>query len=338
MANRDVVVVAASAGGIEALREVLAGLPPDFPAALLIVLHMPATGGQALPKILGRVCALPTSSAVDAEPLVPGRVYVCVGDHHLLVADGHVHVRRGARENGHRPAADPLFRSAARYYGRRVIGVILSGTLSDGTAGLLAVSRRGGVSVVQEPSDALYDGMPLSALEYVRVDHVVTAAEIGPLLVELVAEGLTGDEREPTGTMIEEVTQMETVEGVGEQHRHPGRPSPWPCPDCNGVLWAIEDEDQLRFRCRVGHAWWPDNLLAKQGEAVETALWMALRSLEDRAALSEQMAARAARSGRHISAARFAGDLEGLHASIATLRSMLHVEAAGTAQREVELE
>src|SRR4051794_23232341 len=173
MAKRDVVVVAASAGGIEALRSMLAGVPADFDAAILVVLHMPPTGGQTLPRILQRAGHLPASSARDGEALRPGHIYVCVGDHHLLVANGHVHVRRGPTENGSRPAADPLFRSAARYYGARVIGVILSGTLSDGTAGLLAVRQRGGIAVVQDPDDALYDGMPRSALAYVDVDHVV---------------------------------------------------------------------------------------------------------------------------------------------------------------------
>lgn len=146
MVNRDVVVMAASAGGIEALQEVLGGLPTGLAAAVLVVLHMPPTGGRALPRILARSTALPVTSAVDGEPLVPGRVYVCVGDHHMLVGDGHVHVRRGPKENGHRPAADPLFRSAAGYYGPKAVGVILSGTLSDGTAGLGALRRQGGVS------------------------------------------------------------------------------------------------------------------------------------------------------------------------------------------------
>jgi two-component system chemotaxis response regulator CheB len=262
-------------------------------------------------------------------------VYVCTGDHHLLVGNGHVHVSRGPRENGHRPAVDPLFRSAARYYGPRVIGVILSGTLSDGTAGLLAVQQRGGTTVVQDPADALYDGMPQSALGYVDADHVVPATEIGPLLARLCATEVPDDPDDPPDSMIQEVALMESDDAVTEDD-HPGVPSPWPCPDCNGVLWAIQDGDDLvRFRCRVGHAWWPDSLLAKQGEAVETALWMALRTLEDRAALSEHLAERADSGGRAISARRFRSDLEGLRVSIDTLRDLLGGGPNGSEQEEV---
>src|SRR5262249_31080641 len=150
--------------------------------------HIPAGGGRSLPNILDRAGPLRAASARDGESLVPGRVYVCVADHHLLLGDGHVHVRRGPRENGHRPAADPLFRSAARYYGPRVVAVVLSGTLSDGTAGLQAVRQQGGVAVVQDPSDALYDGMPRSALDHVGADHQATATEIGSLLAKLAHE------------------------------------------------------------------------------------------------------------------------------------------------------
>jgi two-component system, chemotaxis family, protein-glutamate methylesterase/glutaminase len=337
MAKRDIVVVAASAGGVEALRDMLAGVPIDYPGAILVVLHMPATGGNSLPRILERAGSLPASTAVDGEPLRPGRIYVCSGDQHLLVANGHVHLRRGPHENGHRPAADPLFRSAARYYGPRVVGVVLSGTLSDGTAGLLAVRQRGGITVVQDPADALYQGMPLSAINYVHVDHVVPATEIGPLIAKLASTEVADAATPAPSSMNQEVELM--LEGTDEvlEGNHPGVPSPWPCPDCNGVLWAIESDDLVRFRCRVGHAWWPDALLAKQAEAVESALWMALRSLEDRAALAETMAERAEITGRKISAQKFLSELEGLQASIVTIRDLLNSDDLHPAATEAEL-
>jgi two-component system chemotaxis response regulator CheB len=325
MPNRDVVVVGASAGGIEALQEMLGGLPGDLPAAVLVVLHIPPTGGRSLPAILGRATELDVKAADDGEPLEQGRVYVCVGDKHLLVAEGRVHVRLGPRENGHRPAVDPLFRSAARFYGSRVIGVVLSGTLSDGTAGLHAVKRRGGVAVVQDPEDAMYDGMPASAIEYVRADFVLPAKELGPLLTRLVNEPAGPETEDPTEVMRREVALMEAGDQV-LQSDHPGRPSPWPCPDCNGVLWQIEDGPLLRFRCRVGHAWTADALLEVQGDEVEAALWTALRALEDRAALSRALAERAERDGRRISAGRFRGEVHDIGRSLDVLRRLLGAE------------
>lgn len=327
MAKRDVVVVAASAGGIEALRDVLQGLPSDFPAAVLVVVHMGVVGGEALPRVLQRASSLPVASARDGELLRPGRVYVCIGDHHLLVADGHLHLRRGPRENGLRPAADPLFRSAARYYGPRVIGLVLSGALSDGTAGLFAVKQHGGIAVVQDPADALFDGMPSSALHYVEVDHVAPSRAIGPLLVELAGQevevGAEAAADDPPDPMVDEVPSVEEQSDAVFGGDHPAVPSPWPCPDCQGVLWAVEAGPAVRFRCRVGHAWWPESLAAKQEEAIESALWMALRALEDKAALSTSMAGRAEAAGRDLLAARARSDLEGLDESIEAVRALL---------------
>ena len=332
MPRRDIVVMGASAGGIEALQKTLGGLPPDLDAAVLVVLHVGAHGGgRSLAAILDRAGPLPAVPAVDGERLRAGRIYVCVADHHLLLADGHVRVRRGPKENGNRPAADPLFRSAARYFGPRVIGVVLSGTLSDGTAGLAAIKRQGGIAVVQHPDDAIYDGMPTYAIDHVEIDHVRKAADLGPLLADLVREEVPADEPEPSPTMLKEVTLVENDDRAVE-HDHPGRPSPWPCPDCNGVLWHIDDDDDdddvLRFRCRVGHAWSAESLLAQQDDALEQALWTALRALEDRLALSETMADRAEKAGRESSARRFRSDLDILRADVEVLRGLLNAGAA----------
>jgi two-component system, chemotaxis family, protein-glutamate methylesterase/glutaminase len=238
MARRDVIVIGASAGGIDAIKAVLAGVPADLDAAVLIVLHIPTTGGKALAAIFDRAGPLPATTAVEGEHLAPGRVYVAVADHHLLLVDGHVGVRRGPRENGHRPAVDTLFRSAARYHGPRVIGIVLSGTLDDGSAGAVAIKRQGGIVVVQDPEDASFRGMPDAAIVAAGADHVVAASEIGPLLAQLITEEVPDHVPPPPDDYEREVLLMETDDRA-VQGAHPGTPSPWPCPDCDGVLWAV---------------------------------------------------------------------------------------------------
>lgn len=322
MANRDLIVIGASAGGIEALEEVCRDLPADLGACVLLVVHMPPTGGPALQRILRRRTALEVVLASDGAPLHPGRLYVAAGDRHLLVDGSAVRVRPGPRENGHRPAVDPLFRSAAAHFGPRAVGVILSGGLSDGTAGLLAIIRQGGLAVVQDPADALYDGMPSSAIETVGAHYVVPAAEMGSLLATLVAGAPAPEVRIPAPVLRRNEDSMANgPEALDDDH--PGRPSPWPCPDCNGVLWQIDDGPVLRFRCRVGHAWEAESLLEQQAEGVEGALWMALRALEDRAALSRKLAARAEETGRRLSAMRYRADLDGMTRNIEILRRLL---------------
>jgi two-component system chemotaxis response regulator CheB len=304
MPDHGIVVVGASAGGVEALVDLAASLPSDLPAAVFVVLHLPATGTSALPDILRRHGPLPATHVKDGEPIRPGRVYVAPPDHHVLLRTGHVHLSRGPRENGHRPAIDPLFRSAAREYANRVIGVVLSGALDDGTAGLLAIKSRGGVAAVQDPTDALYPGMPGSALEHVQVDHVVAAVAMGKLLARLTADlGETPPDPAPTGMRVE--VEMERFSMEAFEGNHPGRPSGFSCPDCHGVLWQIRDGGLERYRCRVGHAWSPESLLTQQSEALEAALWVALRSLEERAALARRLAEPARRRGHSITATRF---------------------------------
>jgi two-component system, chemotaxis family, protein-glutamate methylesterase/glutaminase len=306
MPDHGIVVVGASAGGVEALADLATSLPDDLQAAVFVVLHLPATGTSALPEILGRRGPLPAAHVKDGEPTRPGRIYVAPPDHHVLLRAGHVHLSRGPRENGHRPAIDPLFRSAAREYAARVIGVVLSGALDDGTAGLLAIKSRGGIAVVQDPADALYPGMPGNALEHVQADHVVAAASVGKLLARLTAD-LAGTRPAPApapARMRAEV-EMEGFSLEAVENEHPGKPSGFSCPDCNGVLWQIRDGGLERYRCRVGHAWSPESLLIQQSEALEAALWVALRSLEERAALSRRLAEPARRRGHSITATRF---------------------------------
>jgi two-component system, chemotaxis family, protein-glutamate methylesterase/glutaminase len=304
MPDHGIVVVGASAGGVEALVDLTVSLPGDLPAAVFVVLHLPATGTSALPEILRRQGPLPAAHVKDGEPIRPGRIYVAPPDHHVLLRTGHVHLSRGPRENGHRPAIDPLFRSAAHEYAAKVIGVVLSGALDDGTAGLVAVKSRGGVAVVQDPADALYPAMPGSALEHVQVDHVVAAASMGKLLARLLADlAEPPPGPAPDGMRVE--VEMEEFSLEAFEGEHPGRPSGFSCPDCNGVLWQIREGGLERYRCRVGHAWSPEGLLTQQSEALEAALWVALRSLEERAALARRLSEPARRRGHSITATRF---------------------------------
>lgn len=323
MAHRDVIVIGASAGGIEAIKDLLGSIPPrGLDAAVFVVLHVPPTGGAALGKIFDRAGPMAAALAVDGEHIEAGRVYVAVADHHLIAVDGHIGLRRGARENGHRPSVDALFRSAARYYGPRAIAVVLSGTLDDGTAGAYAIRHQGGIVIAQDPSDALYGSMPASVLREVGADHVVRAAEVGPLLAELVRDEVEDDPPPAPEGYVREVLVIECDDGAVDG-AHPGVPSPWPCPDCDGVLWAIEEGDLLRFRCRVGHAWNVESLLERQGSEIEAALWIALRAVEDRAALAKTLAERAAAGGRTMSAKRFRDNQEDLGETIDILRELI---------------
>lgn len=195
MDKRDLIVIGASAGGVEALRTVVAGLPADLPAAVLVVLHVPSDARSELPTILSRISRLPVAHAHVDEPLVPGTITVAPPDRHLTVRGERLHLSSGPRVNGHRPAIDPLFQTAASALGRRVIGVILSGALDDGTAGMLDIQLGGGVTIVQDPNDALYSGMPRSVLENMEVDRVIPAAAIPAALVELVGDATPEPEK-----------------------------------------------------------------------------------------------------------------------------------------------
>lgn len=306
MAGHDIIVAGASAGGVEALGELARGLPAGLPAAVFIVHHFPAHGTSVLPAILNRSGRLKATHAQDGEPIQPGQIYVAPPDHHLLLKRGFIRVARGPRENGHRPAVDPLFRTAARVYGRRVVGVVLTGTLDDGTAGLTAVKRRGGVAVVQDPEDALYPGMPRSALENAAPDYVLPLVQIAPTLVRLAHEPVEGEEEEPvSGDMDREADIAEFELEAIEDGRRAGVPSTFTCPECHGTLWEMHEDDLIRFRCRVGHAFSADSLIDKQGEALEAALWTALRALEEKANLSHRLATRAHKCGHSRGAQQF---------------------------------
>jgi two-component system chemotaxis response regulator CheB len=305
MPGHDIIVMGASAGGVEALMEVVRALPRHLPAALFVVLHIPPDGASALPQILANVGPLPAVHPRDGDPIEHGRIYIAPPDHHLLVEPGHVRLTRGPRENRYRPAVDPLFRSAARAYGPRVIGVVLSGMLDDGSAGMIAIASRGGVGVVQEPQDALFPGMPQSAIKNDSPAHIVPVAAIGPLLVRLAREPVHAAAREVPKEMDKDVNSAEFDLGAIEDRDKPGTPSVFGCPECGGVLWEMQEGTMLRYRCRVGHAFTADSLIAEQSTHLEAALWAALRGLEEKAALVHRLAERARAQGHATLVGRY---------------------------------
>ena len=333
------VVVGASAGGVEALRDLVASLPADLPACVLVILHVPPDAPSALPAILRRAGRLPVKQAADGDRLVAGRVLVAAPDHHLVVGGDTVMLTRGPRENGHRPAVDVLFRSAARSHGPRVLAVVLSGTLDDGAAGSAAVAEQGGRVAVQDLGEALYASMPGAACAAVPAADQLGVRALAAL-VATWAQGLpTPPPADPVpsdpddltpGTLDKEIEMAELdPDGLHDPSR-PGVPSGFGCPDCAGALFEIKEGPLLRYRCRVGHAWSAESLLGRQTSEVEGALWMALRSLEEKAALKSDLADRAGGSGRdRVSALFRSGAREALGAAELVRRLIDEIGAAG---------
>jgi two-component system, chemotaxis family, protein-glutamate methylesterase/glutaminase len=317
--GRDIVVVAASAGGLEPLRTLLAALPADLPASVLVVLHIPATGGRILPRILDRSGVLPAAAGVNGEPLRPGRVYVAPPDLHLLVADGLVRTSRGPRQNGVRPAADPLFRSAALYGGPRTIGVVLSGTLDDGALGAATVEQHGGRVIVQDPDEAAYASMPRCAAATTQHAAIRPAGKIAELVTRLTREKV----EVPAG---EQATDLEAeVRGLlaGDPEITPAPPdySGFTCPECGGPLYHARERGADSYDCLVGHRWSPESLLEEQTSTVERAMWLAIRSLDERRRLTERLAESARNQGHPISAARFRASSEEASLAADVIRS-----------------
>lgn len=301
---RDLVVVGASAGGVEALRSLVSSLPADLAAAVVVVLHLPAGGTSALPKILDRAGPLPAVSVAYSTKIEHGMVYVAPPNHHLLVLDGDLALSHGPSENGHRPAINPLFRSAAAAAGPRVIGVILSGVLDDGVAGLVSIVSRGGLAVVQDPADALHPSMPERALQHVQTAHVLPVAHIGRLLSRLVHECVDPDAVADPSPLLTVENYIAGMSSGTFSERSLGPVSGFSCPDCAGSLIEIEPGED-RYRCRVGHAWSAEALLSAQGEALERAMWMALRTLDEKVTLATRMCEQSRRRGTHLLAQRY---------------------------------
>lgn len=306
MATRDTIVIGASAGGVEALTKLVADLPEDLPAAVFIVLHVPSDVPSLLPGILLRESRLPVAHAKNGEEIKRGRIYVAPPDQHLLIEDEQVKLVHGPKENLHRPSIDTLFRSAARVAGARAIGVILTGARDDGRAGMRAIKQRGGITIVQDPLEALFPSMPMSVMLEMKVDHSVSLHEIAPLLDRLSRD--TAEEerryRVPDEVEIEAriaEQEMEAGELIASVERL-GKVSKLTCPDCHGALWEINDETMLRFRCHVGHAFSDEALSDGQSQMLEVALWSAVRALEEQMILARRIVERA-RKANHTRAA-----------------------------------
>ena len=294
--TRDTIVIGGSAGGLEALRALLPALPPDLPAAVLVVLHVGEV--SLLPQVLSRASALPVLPAESGATIERGRVYVGVPGAHLLVHDSHILLRRGPRENLARPAVDALFRSAAASLGSRVTGVVLSGALSDGSVGLRAIKRCGGTAIVQEPEDAIVPSMPRNALRQADVDYVRPVGAMPALFADLA--------RQPAGLSPEVPLDIRLEAAVAAQEladmkvdQMLGKVSPFTCPECHGALWEIRDGPMLRFRCHVGHAFTADAVLAAQNDEIDRMLGIWQRAHQERAALARRMAAQERAEERH---------------------------------------
>ena len=311
MKKKDIFVIGASAGGIEALSQLVSNLPAEFPGKLFVVVHVPQDATSVLPSILSRRGNLPAVHPTDGDRPASGHIYVAPPSYHMLLEKSRIRLVRGPREHGTRPAADPLFRSAALSFGPRVVGVVLSGNLDDGTSGLQVIKASGGIGLVQDPAEAMYNGMISSAIQSGCVDEVLPAAKIATRLVELAGEPVAEEATQMAedDRTINEAEEEVAIDELAWDQLHsdnqPGTISAFVCPDCNGTLWELSAGETLRYRCRVGHAFAVDSLLARQGESIETAFWIALRALEERGWLIRRLLRRARQSGQEASIRRY---------------------------------
>lgn len=279
MPTHDIIVIGASAGGVEALKAITQQLDENIPAAIFVVVHVSPNSSGLLPAILNRRSKVRAFQARDRDLIEPGRIYVAPPDHHLLLEPDRVKVVNGPKHNRHRPAIDLLFRSAARHFGKRVVGVVLTGFLEDGSSGLVSIKNAGGLAVIQNPEDAEVASMPRSALMQVQADYCLPLSEIGALLNRLAKM-----EVQPMAALHSENGELSKTE---KKH---AITSPFTCPECSGTLWEVNENGEIRFECRVGHSYSLDDISEAEDENVERSLWVALRALEESAALEQRLA------------------------------------------------
>jgi len=327
MSGHDIIVIGASAGGLKALSKIVTSLPNEFDAVIFIVQHVAPNTPSLLPRILADISNFSVTHPQDGEEIQKGRIYVAPPDHHLLISPGYMRIVRGPQENRFRPAIDALFRSAARAYGPRVVGVVLTGYLDDGTVGLQAVKKRGGVTVVQDPQEAEYSSMPNSALRYAKIDHCLPLTEIAELLVSLTKEPAVEEKAYPVTQEIEFESniaeqQMNTQEFL-ENVEKIGTRTTYSCPECNGSIWQIGNGDLLRFRCHVGHAFTADVFLSEQTQNIENALWSAVRALEEKVTLSRQIAQRMQKLNLYKAATKYENNAQNIDEEVSTLRDLI---------------
>ncbi|HWG20613.1 MAG TPA: chemotaxis protein CheB [Terracidiphilus sp.] len=301
MADRDIVVIGGSAGSIGAIEEIVQSLPPDLDAAIFVVIHLSPRGRSYLPQILDRRCSLPVTAAQDGDRIEPGHVYVAPPDRHLLIAQDHIHLTRGPKEGLHRPSINVTFRSAGMTYGSRVIGILLSGLLDDGAAGLWEIAQDGGITIVQDPDEAPFPSMPLNAIQDAGIDYCLMAAEIGGVVGDLVKGSEPQRGRAPA------------IETAAEQF------SGFTCPECRGPMYTRESAGPLEFRCRVGHTMSLQTLLEEATSTQERKLYEALVALEEGA----DMADTSARKLTGIEGDRFREEATQLRRQAVTLREII---------------
>lgn len=320
--TRDVVVIGGSMGAIEALSQLVRALPARFPAAVFVVQHVAAYHNSVLPDILSRAGPLTAKHAVDGETYRRGHIYVAPPNHHLLIEGTKVRVIVGPRENGQRPAVNPLFRSAAFHAGPRVIGVVLSGSLDCGAAGVRQIKLQGGLSIIQDPETALTPDMPTNAAHAVEPDFVGSPAEIAKELVKLTRVKIPGGWHPPSKNLARSL-RASTLDK--DRMKHPqddGRKSPYGCPACGGVLYdVVEATDE--FRCRTGHTYSGEALQQEQDFAIESAIYTALRALEDRGTLLRRLSQRAQDAGHRNTAERYSEELRSVEANAEAVRRLL---------------
>lgn len=320
-----VVVIGASAGGVAALTEVVRGLPADLAAAVFVVLHIPAHRSSELPAVLQRAAKLPVSAAVDGQSLERGRIYVAPPDRHLVLQPGLIRLTRGPRECRARPALDVLFRSAASAYGSRAIGVVLSGTLDDGTAGLWTIKDCGGVALVQDPASAEFASMPESACHYVEVDAIVPLERMGLEIVRRVAQlaNTVPAPAVPSEKLLIETAIAVDADGIRDGVLKLGSPSGYTCPECHRALVGIEDGPIVRFRCHSGHAYSTTTLLTEINGSIDRGIWDAVRAIEERSLLLRDLGRRASLAGLDESASRCALQADDADRRAESLRTLL---------------
>ena len=333
MANRDTIVIGASAGGVQALMKLVAALPTDLSAAVFMVLHIPSDVPSLLPEILARDSRLEVAHAINGEKIRHSKVYVAPPNNHLLIEDRHVKLVHGPKENLHRPSIDALFRSAARWAGPRAVGVVLTGARDDGKTGMRAIKQRGGIAIVQDPFEAPFPSMPMSVMQEIKVDYSLPLREIGPLLYKLSHEPAADEGRYPVPDEIEIETriaeqEMESGELIASVEKL-GTISKLTCPDCHGALWEMRDDAILRYRCHVGHAYSAESLSEGQSQMLEFALWSAVRALEEKMILSRRSVERARKANRNRAAMLFERRAQEAEEHSSVLRQLLLNEQKG---------
>jgi two-component system chemotaxis response regulator CheB len=322
--RRNIIVIGASAGGVEAITQLVGNLPATFPAAILVVLHIPAHTPSALHDILDRAGPLPCSPVVDGEAVCDGRIYVASPDRHLMIDGERVRLTRGPREGRVRPSADVLFRSAAYACGARVIGIVLTGMLDDGTAGLWAVKDRGGLTLVQSPEETPFPSMPQSAIDNVEVDAIVPLAKMPALLMKWTSEEIEAGEETLMTKGMELETRIALEDDALEKGvMHLGPTTAFTCPECHGVLVKIQEGPIIRFRCHTGHAYSMQSLLAELDEEMDDTLWNAIRTFEERVMLLREMENTARKKGLKNDAEMLAKQAETAQKRVGELRNIV---------------